>query len=567
MTALEPRTTVRDAETRPPAPASETHQVENQPPALENYNAFAADIPLKEAVIREGGGWGLERLEEFGALVGSAHVIALGHQANRNPPVLKTHDRFGRRIDEVEFHPAWHELMTLGVEHETHALPWRTPKPGAHVVRAALEYLSYQQEAGVGCPLTMTFAAVPTLRKQPEIAKEWIPRITSTVYDPRFIPAAEKRGALIGMAMTEKQGGSDVRANTTRARALGRGGPGGEYLLTGHKWFCSAPMNDAFLTLAQTERGLSCFLVPRWRPDGKRNAFAIQRLKDKLGNRSNASSEIEYRDTWAQLIGEEGRGVPTIIEMVTHTRLDCVIGSAALMRQAIAQAVHHAAHRRAFGKLLIDQPAMQNVLADLAIECEAATALMLRLARAYDHFEDEQQRAFARLATAVAKFWVCKRTPQLVAEALECLGGNGYVEESILPRLYREAPLNSIWEGSGNVMCLDVLRAIHREPQSLDALRSELTAATGLNADYDRFLAGIENDVRDQADAELRARQIVESLAIALEASVLLKANNAQIADAFIASRIAARRSGIYGTLATGTPFRAIIDRARPHLD
>jgi putative acyl-CoA dehydrogenase len=567
MTALEPRTTVRDAETRPPAPASETHQVENQPPALENYNAFAADIPLKEAVIREGGGWGLERLEEFGALVGSAHVIALGHQANRNPPVLKTHDRFGRRIDEVEFHPAWHELMTLGVEHETHALPWRTPKPGAHVVRAALEYLYYQQEAGVGCPLTMTFAAVPTLRKQPEIAKEWIPRITSTIYDPRFIPAAEKRGALIGMAMTEKQGGSDVRANTTRARALGRGGPGGEYLLTGHKWFCSAPMNDAFLTLAQTERGLSCFLVPRWRLDGKRNTFAIQRLKDKLGNRSNASSEIEYRDTWAQLIGEEGRGVPTIIEMVTHTRLDCVIGSAALMRQAIAQAVHHAAHRRTFGKLLIDQPVLQNVLADLAIECEAATALMLRLARAYDHFEDEQQRAFARLATAVAKFWVCKRTPPLVAEALECLGGNGYVEESILPRLYREAPLNSIWEGSGNVMCLDVLRAIHREPQSLDALRSELTAATGLNADYDRFLAGIENNVRDQADAELRARQIVESLAIALEASVLLKANNAQIADAFIASRIAARRSGIYGTLATGTPFRAIIDRARLHLD
>jgi putative acyl-CoA dehydrogenase len=567
MTALEPRTTVRDPETRPPVPASETHQVENQPPALENYNAFASDVALKEGVIREGGGWGVERLEKFGALVGSARVIALGHQANRNSPILRTHDRFGRRIDEVEFHPAWHELMTLGVENETHCLPWRTPKPGAHVVRAALEYLYYQQEAGIGCPLTMTFAAVPTLRKQPEIADEWLPRITSTVYDPRFIPAAEKRGALIGMAMTEKQGGSDVRANTTRARAIGRGGPGAEYLLTGHKWFCSAPMNDAFLTLAQTERGLSCFLVPRWRPDGKRNAFAIQRLKDKLGNRSNASSEIEYRDTWAQLVGEEGRGVPTIIEMVTHTRLDCVIGSAALMRQAIAQAVHHAAHRRAFGKPLIDQPAMQNVLADLAIECEAATALMLRLARAYDHFEDEEQHAFARLATAVAKFWVCKRTPQLVGEALECLGGNGYVEESILPRLYREAPLNSIWEGSGNVMCLDVLRAIHREPQSLDALRSELTAAKGLNADYDRFLAGIENDLHDPTDAELRARQIVEGLAIALEASVLLKSNNSPVADAFIASRIAGRKSGIYGTLATGAPFRAIIDRARPILD
>jgi putative acyl-CoA dehydrogenase len=430
-----------------------------------------------------------------------------------------------------------------------------------------LEYLYYQQEAGVGCPLTMTFAAVPALRKQPEIADEWIPRITSNVYDPRFIPAAQKRGALIGMAMTEKQGGSDVRANTTRARAIGHGGPGGEYLLTGHKWFCSAPMNDAFLTLAQAERGLSCFLVPRWRPDGTRNSIAIQRLKDKLGNRSNASSEIEYRDTWAQLVGEEGRGVPTIIEMVNHTRLDCVIGSAALMRQAIAQAVHHAAHRRAFGKLLIDQPAMQNVLADLALECEAATALMLRLARAYDRADDERERAFSRIATAVAKFWVCKRTPQLVAEALECLGGNGYVEESIMPRLYREAPLNSIWEGSGNVMCLDVLRAIHREPKSLEALTAELQSAKGMNADYDRFLAQLEADLHDPNDAELRARHIVECLALALEASVLLNAKNSQIADAFIASRLAGRRTGIYGTLSAGTPFRAIVDRARPVLD
>jgi putative acyl-CoA dehydrogenase len=568
MTALEPRPTVRELEPEPAQVAAyETHCVENQPPALENYNVFESDAALKQGVVREGGAWGLKRLVDFGALVGSARVIALGHQANRFPPILRTHDRFGRRIDEVEFHPAWHELMTIGVENETHALPWRTPKPGAHVVRAALEFVFYQQEAGVGCPLTMTFAAVPTLRKQPEIAKEWIPRITSTVYDPRFVPAAEKRGALIGMAMTEKQGGSDVRANTTRARAAGRGGPGGEYLLTGHKWFCSAPMNDAFLTLAQTERGLSCFLVPRWRPDGTRNSIAIQRLKDKLGNRSNASSEIEYRDTWAQLVGEEGRGVPTIIEMVNHTRLDCVIGSAALMRQALAQAVHHAAHRQAFGKLLIDQPAMQNVLADLTLESEAATALMLRLARAYDQApDDEHEKAFARIATAVAKFWICKRTPGFAAEALECLGGNGYVEESIMPRLYREAPLNSIWEGSGNVMCLDVLRAIHREPKSLEALRNELNGVKGMNADYDRFLTRLEDGLRDSDDAELRARHVVESLAIALQASVLLRAGKSQVADSFVASRVAERRSGIYGTLPPGTPFRTLIDRACPVL-
>jgi putative acyl-CoA dehydrogenase len=563
MTALDPRPSVGDVEPEP-VPVYETHVVENQPPALENYNPFEADAALKEAVIREGGEWGLERLNRFGAIVGSARVIGLGFQANRFPPILRTHDRFGRRIDEVEFHPAWHELMTIGVEHETHALPWRSPKPGAHVVRAALEFLFYQQEAGVGCPLTMTFAAVPTLRKQPEIADEWLPRITSNVYDRRFIPAAQKKGALIGMAMTEKQGGSDVRANTTRARPIGRGRPGGEYLLTGHKWFCSAIMNDAFLTLAQTERGLSCFLVPRWKPDGTQNPIAIQRLKDKLGNRSNASSEIEYRDTWAQLIGEEGRGVPTIIEMVAHTRLDCVIGSAALMRQAVTQAVHHAAHRRAFGKLLIDQPAMQNVLADLALECEASIALMLRLARAYDHANDEHERAFARIATAVGKFWVCKRTPQHVGEALECLGGNGYVEESIMPRLYREAPLNSIWEGSGNVMCLDVLRAIQREPHSLEALITELRTAKGTNADYDRLLAQIENQLRATEDAELRARQIVENLALGLEICVLLRTDEPQIADAFIASRLSGRRSSIYGTLPAGTPFRKLIERCLP---
>jgi putative acyl-CoA dehydrogenase len=544
--------------------ASETHRVENQPPALEDYNLFASDTALREAVTREGGGWGFDRLTRFGQIVGSAQVIAWGQQANRNPPVLRTHDRFGHRIDEVDFHPAWHELMKIGVEHETHALAWRTPKNGAHVVRTALGFLQYQQEAGVGCPLTMTFAAVPTLRKEPELAAEWLPRITSNVYDPRFIPASEKKGALVGMAMTEKQGGSDVRANTTRARPIG-GETAGEYLLTGHKWFCSAPMNDAFLTLAQTDHGLTCFFVPRWRPDGTRNAFAIQRLKDKLGNRSNASSEIEYRETWARRVGEEGRGVPTIIEMVNHTRLDCVAGSAALMRQAVVQATHHASHRRAFGKLLIDQLAMQNVLADLLIESEAATALMTRLARAYDRAPtDEQERSFARIATAVGKFWVCKRAPAHVGEALECLGGNGYVEESIMPRLYREAPLNSIWEGSGNVMCLDVLRAIQREPQSLEALRGELASAKGADASFDRLLDRIEHELGVSDQIEARARQIVELLAVALQAVVLLRADVPAVTQAFLATRVARTGGLIYGTLPTGSDFRALIDRARP---
>jgi putative acyl-CoA dehydrogenase len=570
MTAIEHRPDVAalPAPDEEPQSPFDTHRVENQPPALENYNVFTSDVALREAVSREGGAWGFDRLTRFGDAIGSAQVIAWGFQANRNPPVLRTHDRFGHRIDEVEFHPAWHELMRIGVEHETHALAWRTPKNGAHVVRSALGFLQYQQEAGVGCPLTMTFAAVPALRKEPELAAEWLPRITSNVYDPRFIPPAEKKGALIGMAMTEKQGGSDVRSNTTQARPQGHDGSGSEYLLTGHKWFCSAPMNDAFLTLAQTDRGLTCFFVPRWRPDGHRNAFAIQRLKDKLGNRSNASSEIEYRDTWAQRVGEEGRGVPTIIEMVNHTRLDCVAGSAALMRQALAQAIHHATYRRAFGKHLIEQPAMQNVLADLALESEAATALMTRLARAYDRAPtDDQERAFARIATAVGKFWVCKRCPPVVGEALECLGGNGYVEESILPRLYREAPLNSIWEGSGNVMCLDVLRAIQREPQSLAALQGELESVRGMDTHYDRLLERVKRELTSPDEMENRARQIVELLAVALEAAVLLRACIPAVTEAFLATRVARGGGQIYGTLPSGTNCRAIIERARPVLN
>ena len=444
-----------------------THEVLNQPPPLEGYNLFDHDTPLAEALEREGGAWARERVRAVGELAGN-DALRWGFEANSHPPVLRTHDRFGHRVDLVDYHPAWHQLMGAAVSHGIHALPWRAPGPGAHPARAAMFYLLTQAEAGFGCPITMTFAGVPALRAQPEIAREWEPRLTSLEYDPRPLPGSEKRGAICGMAMTEKQGGSDVRANTTRAQAIAGSGPGAEYELTGHKWFCSAPMSDCFLVLAQTDRGLSCFFVPNWLPDGSRNRIQVQRLKDKLGNRSNASSEVEYQGAWARMVGEEGRGVPTIIEMVNHTRLDCVIGSSATMRQAITQATHHCAHRVAFGKRLVEQPLMRNVLADLCVEGEAATAAMMRLARAYDEStKDETTRPLARLATAVMKYWVCKRAHTVVGEALECLGGGGYVEESLLPRLYREAPLNSLWEGSGNVMCLDVLRAMGRNPESV----------------------------------------------------------------------------------------------------
>jgi putative acyl-CoA dehydrogenase len=479
----------------PSAPRSfTTHDVENQAPPLVDFNLYETDRCLVEAVAREGAGWAGERLGEFGARAGSAEVIELGHLANRHVPVLKTHDRYGHRIDEVEFHPAWHELMALGMAAEIHALPWNDPRPGAHVARAALAFMMNQVESGVCCPLAMTLAAVPALRHQPEVAAEWEPRLRATGYDKRPIPAGDKTAATLGMAMTEKQGGSDVRANSTRAEPIGTGGPGGEYLLTGHKWFCSAPMCDAFLTLAYGPGGLSCFLAPRRLPDGSRNRIFLQRLKDKMGNRSNASAEIEFNRTWARMVGEEGRGVPTIIEMVNHTRLDVAICSAALMRQALAQASHHAAHRSAFQRRLIDQPLMQNVLADLAVESEAATVIVMRLARAFDEArKDQGQRAFARLANAVTKFWMSKRAPDFVFEAMECHGGNGYVEESILPRLYREAPVSSIWEGCGNVIALDILRAIRKEPETLDAYFAELAPATGA----DPRLDGAIGELRD----------------------------------------------------------------------
>jgi putative acyl-CoA dehydrogenase len=478
---------------------------------------------------------------------------------------LHTHDRYGHRIDEVEFHPAWHQLMDLSIGAELHALPWRHEQPGAHVARAAMFMLS--PEAGHGCPISMTYAVVPVLRRAPELGEEWIPRLTSTTYDPRFIPADEKEGALCGMGMTEKQGGSDVRANVTVARPLNGGGAGEEYEVTGHKWFFSAPMCDLFLVLAQAEGGLSCFLMPRWTPDGERNRLRLQRLKDKLGNRSNASSEVEFEGAWARLVGEEGRGVATIIDMVNHTRLDCVIGSAGGMRDAVAQATHHAAYRSVFGRRLLEQPLMRNVLADLCLESEATTASALRLARAFDNpAGDEPEELVKRLATGVVKYWTCKRAPVVAGEALECLGGNGYVEASGLPRLYREMPLNSIWEGAGNVQCLDVLRAMGRSPQSLDAFYAELDEAAGADARLDAYVASLRDELSSFEDAETRARRVVERMAKALQASLLVRHAPPAVADAFCASRLAGDGGLAFGTLPAGCDFEAIIERHRPEL-
>ena len=506
----------------------------NQPPPLENFNLFATDRVLREAVVREGAGWACAELEEYGRKAGSAEAIEWGRLANEYPPVLHTHDRYGERRDEVEFHPAWHHLMALAMEHGIHSAPWARPCAGAHVARAAVAMLASENEAGHICPISMTYAAAPVLRQDDSLAAEWNPRIFSTAYDPSFRPATEKRGALIGMAMTEKQGGSDVRANTTRAEPA----DDGAWLLHGHKWFCSAPMNDAFLVLAQAPRGLSCFFLPRWTADGKRNAFHLQRLKPKLGNRSNASSEVEFHGAWARLIGEEGRGVATIMEMVHHTRLDCVIGSAAIMRRAVLEAVHHARHRHAFGRALIHQQAMRNVLADLLLESGAATMLAMRLARAFD----EGDRALARLAVAAGKFWVTKRVAPLAAEALECLGGNGFVEESMMPRLYREAPLNSIWEGSGNVISLDVLRAMAKEPETLERVLAEIRAAH--DPQIERFVAGIGTN-----PGESQARRTAERLALGLEASLMVRFSPAALADAFCSSRLAGDWGHTFGSL------------------
>ncbi len=478
-----------------------THEVFNQPPPLEDVNLFTGDRALTETVEREGGGDAAASLTAFGKIVGSAEVLDLGRQANAYLPVLKSFDRFGHREDRVEFHPSYHALMAISVKQGLHGSPWdhlkegldASPKPGAVVARLAGTYMMTQAEAGHGCPITMTNAAVPALLFQPSLAKEWVPRILSREYDARFIPAEQKTGVTLGMGMTEKQGGTDVRANTTAAMPVNGGGPGAEYRITGHKWFFSAPMCDAFLVLAQAPAGISCFLMPRFTPDGAPNAIRIQRLKEKVGNKSNASSEVESRAASGWLIGEEGRGVRNIIEMATYTRLDCAVATAGMMRQAVSQAVHHRSYRTVFQKKLIDQPLMANVLADLAVETEAATALSFRVARSFDRaHEDEAEAAFRRTATPVAKYWVCKRAPNLAYEAMERLGGNGYVEEGIAGRIYREMPVNAIWEGSGNVMCLDVLRALAREPQALDVVFAEFDKAKGESAAYDGALEALK---------------------------------------------------------------------------
>jgi len=542
-----------------------THEVSNQPPPLEEYDAFGDDRALAEGVAREGAAWAEGSLTDLGRLAASGEAIGWGVDANVHPPVLRTHDRYGHRIDRVDYHPAYHRLMDVAVSRGLHSAPWEKGGHGAHVARAAGFYLWSQVDAGHGCPISMTYSVLPALQAAApaEVLADWTAKLTSREYDPTFAPAAHKRGALAGMGMTEKQGGSDVRANMTRAEAC-PGEGSGAYRLVGHKWFCSAPMSDFFLMLAQAPGGLSCFLVPRFGPDGTVNMLRFQRLKDKLGNRSNASGELEIEGAWARLVGDEGRGVRTIIEMVNHTRLDCTIGAASGMRQAVAQATHHAAHRSAFGSVLIDQPLMRSVLADLAVEAEAATMTMLRLARAYDGAEDASEAAFRRLATAVAKYWLCKRHPVLAAEAVECLGGNGYVEESILPRLFRDSPLNGIWEGSGNVICLDVLRAMARSTESVDAFFAELDTAAGADHRLDAAIVRLRKELGDLDQVESRARRLVEAMALALQGALLVRDGNHAVADAFCATRLDGDWGRAFGTLPTGIDVQTILERSRP---
>ena len=544
----------------------QTHDVTNQPPPLADYDAFATDRAVTSAVVDASAAWAQPQLHAIGMRAGSADAIALGFEANAHPPQLKAFDRFGHRIDEVTYHPAYHTLMADAVGFGLHASSWREPKLGAHVARAVGFYLWSQAESGHGCPISMTHAAIPALRAQPSLVALWEPLAFASTYDRVLRPAGEKGSAIFGMAMTEKQGGSDVRANTTRATPLGAGGPGAEYALVGHKWFCSAPMSDAFLLLAQAPAGLSCFLVPRFLPDGTKNTFALQRLKEKLGNRSNASSEVEFANTTGWLVGEEGRGVRTIVEMVNFTRLDCIIGSAAGMRQAVAQAIHHASHRAAFGKILVDQPLMRNVLADLALESEAATMLFVRLALACDRaaLGDAHEARLKRIGTAFGKFWVCKRAVGHAGEALECLGGNGYVEESIMPRLLRESPLNSIWEGSGNVNALDVLRAMASEAGVLDSYFAEVEAVRGADARLDAASDALRAELADTIEIEHRARRVVEHMALVFTGALVVKQSPTYVADAFCASRLARDSGNAYGTLPRGIDTRAIVERAAP---
>ncbi|WP_286872380.1 isovaleryl-CoA dehydrogenase [Idiomarina sp. UBA4520] len=541
-----------------------THEVENQPQPLENYNLYLADTALQSAVEREGASWAFSDLIAFGELAGQRESIERGFQANKYQPELRTHDRYGHRIDQVDFHPSYHQLMTTAIEHGLHASPWSDPKPGAHVARAAKYYLHTQVEAAHGCPITMTFAAIPALRHQPNLLREWAPKIMARTYDPSNRPHTEKNAVTIGMAMTEKQGGSDVRRNTTRAYPIGQTGPGEAYELVGHKWFVSAPMCDAFLVLAQTDNGLSCFLVPRWRPDGSKNPLQIQQLKQKMGNAANASSETELRGALGWMVGEEGRGVRTIIEMVATTRYDCMIGSSSGMRQAAAQAIHHASNREAFGARLSEQPLMQNLLADLALESEAAMTYTMRIARAMDNQDNEHEKLLSRIATPIGKYWICKRTPNHAYEAMEVIGGSGVMENHIMPRLFRESPVNAIWEGSGNVQCLDILRAIEKQPDVLDAYFMELQKAQGANRHFDTFLNDIKSEFTDTNTLQYRGRIIADKMALGLQAALLLQHSTSDVADAFCLSRLASNGGLNYGTMPTEVNCAAIVERAAP---
>ena len=545
--------------------SAETHRVENMPPVLEGYNVFGSDPNLAGIVRRQGAGWAIENLEEYGRSCGSAAWIFNGMEANRVRPVLETHDRYGNRIDEVVYHPAYHEMMAASKAQGLAGSPWESPGRGAHVARAAGIYMAAQVEAGHGCPITMTFASVPTLRKQPDVAEEWLPKVLSRQYDPRNCPHDRKAAVTVGMAMTEKQGGSDVRRNSTRAFPIGRPGPGQEYELVGHKYFVSAPMCDAFLVTAQAEGGISCFLVPRWRPDGSKNALQLLRLKDKMGNVSNASSETELRGAFGWLLGEEGRGIANILEMVALTRFDCQVASAGAMRQHMSQIIHHSSHRQAFGEYLDRQPLMQNVLADLELEAEAATHLAFRVAAALDGAAagDEFEEHIARIVTPVGKYWVCKRQPGHAYEAMECIGGSAVMENRLIPRFYREAPINTIWEGSGNVQCLDVLRVLQREPESLEAFMTEVSAAQGSDSRFDRYLEGLKAAFTQGGDARYRARAVVERMAVSLQGSLLLRHGHPAAAEAFCSARLGQVSGNTYGLLPDGVDCEALIDRGR----
>ena len=540
---------------------ADTHEVFNQTPPLENYNLYETDPALQEAVKREGAAWAEDSIRAHGARCGTTEVIRWGFLANEFKPEFRSHDRTGQRVDLIRFHPAYHHLMQMALENGLHASPWLHPRPGAHVARAAMYYLQTQVEAGHGCPVTMTFASVPALRHTAIVAANWLPKVLSQAYDPRNISYEQKNAVTIGMGMTEKQGGSDVRANTTRAWPISTSGAGEWYGLVGHKWFLSAPMCDAFLMLAQAPHGLSCFLVPRWKPDSTKNPLQIQRLKNKLGNASNASAEVELRGAVGWLMGEEGRGIQTIIEMVAMTRFDCMIGSSAGQRQAVAQAAHHAAHRKVFGKTLSQQPLMQNVLADLQLELEGSLAMTFRMARALDSVAEEQERLLLRLGTAIGKYWICKRTPTHAYEAMECLGGNGYCEDFILARLYREAPVNAIWEGSGNIQALDVLRAMLKHPAVLDAWFAELERGAGQMPELDQAIHRLKNELSAKREAEYQARRWIEQLALTWQGSLLVQQGNTAVTEAFVHSRLGGNVMHHYGSLPLGVDTKAIIQR------